>query len=426
MTLSHSSSSKLVPLYSRDDTCISAGLPSLGKSEEHEEFASLFHNTRRGHVPPPLHVGLELELLRNSLGKLVSQRRNSKIHEANASPVSSNFEDDVENSRPLSPGVYSLLKDLENCLEKAHRSDEPVTPRDADFHGVSQVAIKSGRDSIPSIYSMSNSFKHEGFIDRSSSMIEYKHDSFVSSMISADKLSTHSSPNACITVNEAFISATLAGWLSKLYITNPSFLARKTWKRRLFILSSNILYRFKSLQANTTADEYLEINSSTIACVSDKFPGKKWVIEITNPGTSWFIQAEHLDELKTWLNALKSAIIKSKYSGRIVSPLNEPSEYISHESVSDHSWGSSLYPVVLEDQSDRTRVLPPQPPVPQGKPPQPPSQATLPSNHPTDLDTQSGHHPKESRASLDLSSFDWSNTSIDKFLVRVGSSGPGL
>ncbi|KAK9760500.1 hypothetical protein K7432_015397 [Basidiobolus ranarum] len=270
----------LTPQYSKDDTCILAGLPSLGRSEEHEEFASLFHSTRNGHRTSVLHVGLELELIRSSLGKLTSQKRGSKIYEVGHSPVSSSFdEEDVESIRPLSPGVHGLLKDLESCLVKIQQYDEPVTPCEAEFYQTHSVVIKSYRDQAPNIYSNSQS----GLVDKANAMLECKSNTYHVSTVLPMKSPTTRSSSSEVTVNEAFIAATLAGWLSKLYISNPSFLARKTWKRRFFILTSDVLYRFKSLQANATADEYLDINSNTIACVSDKFSGKKWVIEITNP-----------------------------------------------------------------------------------------------------------------------------------------------
>ncbi|KAK9718841.1 hypothetical protein K7432_005154 [Basidiobolus ranarum] len=411
--------SKATPYYSKDDTYILADLPSLGRSEEHEEFASLFHKSRTGHELPPIHVGLELELLRNSLGKLGSHR-NSKSHEIGYSPATSNFDEDVENTRPLSPGVYNLLKDLENCLEKTQRSDEPITPCESEFHPM-PVGLKLNRDQTPSIYSStqpSSMFKYDALMDRNNDILEYKPDSFVNP--APERTPSVNGANYDITVNEAFMSATLAGWLSKLYITNPSFLARKTWKRRFFILSSNILYRFKSLQANTTADEHLEINSNTIACVSDKFPGKKWVIEITNPGTSWYIQAECLDELKTWLNALKSAVIRSKFNGRVLSSESESVESANLDSIDEYSsshFSSSISIIEGKIQarsvSRSSMPFPPQLPVPQGKPPLPPNSLHLAATE-TEPVTHSNNPP------------EWNNPSVDKFLGRIRPSGPSL
>ncbi|ORX85283.1 hypothetical protein K493DRAFT_319982 [Basidiobolus meristosporus CBS 931.73] len=346
-------------------------MPSLGKSEEHEEFASLFHNSRTSHIASGRHVGLELELIRSSLGKLASQRRSIKASEN--SPVANSFDEcDVESARPLSPGVHSLLKDLESCLERAQQYGEPLTPSEPEFYSTQSIIVnKSCREHTPSFYSNTSSI----MVDRTNSMLDYQN--VYAGLTSAAKSSTRS-PSSEITVNDTFVAAILVGWLEKLYITNPSFLARKSWKRRFFVLTPDVLYRFKSSQSTTVADEHLDIRADTIACVSDKFSGKKWVIEITNPGVSWYIQAECLDELKTWLSVLKSAIIRKKYSSSLLSSDGEPihvdalGEFPLRSQTSHTSMIDSKSSVVLSLPRSSTH-LPPQPPVPRGKPPQPPS-----------------------------------------------------
>ncbi|KAK9712883.1 hypothetical protein K7432_006842 [Basidiobolus ranarum] len=111
-----------------------------------------------------------------------------------------------------------------------------------------------------------------------------------------------------------YIAALWAGWVSKYYVVNHLFVPRKTWKRRFFVLTPKALYRFKSSAPSAVSLEPIEISGKTTASVCEKFPGRRWVIEINNlDRPTCHIQVESLEELKIWLSSIKSAIIQSKY-----------------------------------------------------------------------------------------------------------------
>ncbi|KXN70911.1 PH-domain-containing protein, partial [Conidiobolus coronatus NRRL 28638] len=108
------------------------------------------------------------------------------------------------------------------------------------------------------------------------------------------------------TLGELKESSSISGWLVKLYVINPSLLARKQWKRRYFCLHDNVLYRFKSSCSSSLPTDKMTIDPESIICVSDGFSGKKRVFQVKTGEECWFLQAETTVQLKSWLQGLKS------------------------------------------------------------------------------------------------------------------------
>ncbi|ORY01156.1 hypothetical protein K493DRAFT_312562 [Basidiobolus meristosporus CBS 931.73] len=380
--------------YAKDDSCITTTSTYYQKAHELEEFSSLFKRTHRPSQPLTIDVSLELEVLRNSLGKIIQQRRMDRrySHDSTFSTephgsTTSNVSED-EDSCTLSPKVHNLLWDLDNCLAKIQQNEEEALtePPSADAHshvnethsdniaGVTSSVVANRASTLNppgSIFAVKGFSKSETFNDKCSD-------------ISDD--STPPSSKYSVTVSEVYMIAILAGWVLKL--SNTSFFSLKSWKRRFLVLTPTTLFRYKSSAPTAVADEYLELTSDTIACVTDKFAGKRWVLEITSPSKpSWYIQTESLDELKTWLNALKASVIRAKYcNNRLpsaggfnvplakqdtagVPPLHEGSRRDSTFTI-PLARPRTLH--ALSTNSKSMSALPPQPPIPKYLPPLPP------------------------------------------------------
>ncbi|RKP33585.1 hypothetical protein BJ085DRAFT_37970 [Dimargaris cristalligena] len=118
-----------------------------------------------------------------------------------------------------------------------------------------------------------------------------------------------------VTLRDVTLSCAHKGWLNKLTVTHSAIFARKSWRRRFFVLCGSALYRFKSGTPDSLSSETLGLTPESIVCVSDAFPGRRWVLEVTslNIGT-WFIQAEGKEDMKQWMSALKAAVGRIQYS----------------------------------------------------------------------------------------------------------------
>ncbi|CAG8437905.1 1361_t:CDS:2 [Funneliformis mosseae] len=116
-------------------------------------------------------------------------------------------------------------------------------------------------------------------------------------------------PITVASIRESII--TYRGILSKY--TNASFKLSKSWKRRYFILSKNILYCFKSSERTSQLLDQFEFNADSVVCVSEAFNGKSWVLQVGKPNQKpWFIQADNVEDMKCWLSELKSIAVNCR------------------------------------------------------------------------------------------------------------------
>lgn len=118
-------------------------------------------------------------------------------------------------------------------------------------------------------------------------------------------------------VKSAMELAIHSDWLQKYeQPTTPTFRFGKSWKKRLFILVDRIVFCFKSSKATNPAREHFLLTEDTFVFVTEEFK-KGYIIELRKPLTKWFIRCDSVQQLKTWLEAMKKivACIKIGYDG---------------------------------------------------------------------------------------------------------------
>ncbi|CAJ0640648.1 11075_t:CDS:2 [Entrophospora sp. SA101] len=205
------------------------------------------------------------------------------------------------------------------------------------------------------------------------------------------------------------------GYLSKH--TNTNFVLSKSWKKRYFVLAKSILYCFKSNDATSNLIDSFELTCDTVVCVSDVFSGKAWILEVSKPNIkAWYLQADNVKALKSWLTELKSIVVKLKYNDtELPSNINSATSINlikinsndSHElfftpktSISNTSF------VQIEKGDDSDKVIPttPLPPPPRhgmiitplSPAPRPRSQSSSSSSPTTDLSRRRRSNSAES------------------------------
>ncbi|ORY03022.1 hypothetical protein K493DRAFT_311906 [Basidiobolus meristosporus CBS 931.73] len=282
------------------------------------------------HGEPISDFTLELEKMRNCLGKISLQRRTFERRGSvdsvgtGLSGLEDNSdaeENELTKRRTLPTNVSFLLRELDECLENLQKRREYGTKKGGDK---AASKTKAAKEEIEA--KTRNLWPSQESIAKVSARFAT---SFKSAIADSTATTTTSPPppppqkipsyvqRQPVTLSEVYIAALWAGWVSKLYISNPLFVTRKTWKRRFFVLTPKALYRFKSSAPSAASLEPIEISAKTEANVSEKFPARRFVIEINNAGRpTCYIQVESLEELKIWLSSIKSAIIQNKYPGQ--------------------------------------------------------------------------------------------------------------
>ncbi|KAK9768270.1 hypothetical protein K7432_001236 [Basidiobolus ranarum] len=306
---------------------------------------------RNNHGEPIIDVTLELEIMRNCLGRIALQRRTFERRgsidsiNTNASRVEDDLdteENDPMERRALPTNISFLLRELDDCLENMKKCREY---RNKKGNEKEAVKSKGGKDKVSENNEVEVKSRNLWLSQESIAKVSARFaTSFKSStpdpVSNSAPVAPRKLPNFVqqqpVTLSEVYIAALWAGWVSKLYVSNPLFVTRKTWKRRFFVLTPKALYRFKSSAPSAASLEPIEISHKTTACVSEKFPARRWVIEINNTSRSTcYIQVESLEELKIWLSSIKSAIIQNKY------PNHPSASKASRDSIATSSTTSS-------------------------------------------------------------------------------------
>ncbi|KAI8340470.1 hypothetical protein BC941DRAFT_417348 [Chlamydoabsidia padenii] len=127
--------------------------------------------------------------------------------------------------------------------------------------------------------------------------------------ITADLSSSYRPTAAGIHQHIIWPHATMKGFLTKHLPPSPMLsLVTKHRKRRYVILADRFLYCFKTDTPTHKYRDYMELRRDTQVFVTDHLAGVLYCIEIRNTGTTWFLQADHADSMKVWLERLKKTI----------------------------------------------------------------------------------------------------------------------
>ncbi|OBZ84619.1 hypothetical protein A0J61_07333 [Choanephora cucurbitarum] len=94
-------------------------------------------------------------------------------------------------------------------------------------------------------------------------------------------------------------------WMTKHRV--PGFSLMKSAKKRYIVLVDRILYAFKT-ETPTQYRSFFILTKDTYAFATDKFAPFCIEIRKTDTSTSWFLQAESADMMKTWLDKIKRTI----------------------------------------------------------------------------------------------------------------------
>ncbi|KAI9299244.1 PH-domain-containing protein [Neoconidiobolus thromboides FSU 785] len=283
-----------------------------------------------------------LDSIRVSLDKMLPERRHTSRRGSKGSSQgsSSSFEDDISQESDVSPSIQTLLDHLDACILKL---DTPVSNEVAsttDNSKTNQSALS--RNLEPSQYHEEKGFfnstfgrRRSNFVlptrDRQGSLASIATASTLNSASGSSPRSSSLNTSSNVTISEVIQGATSKGFLTKLFVTNPSFLARKSWKRRYFVLNGANLFRFKSDTESITCSEVFTLTSTCSVCVNESFPGKKFVIQLSEAqsNNTVYLLADNSDDLSHWLNSFKEAIARARFENEILPPSPEEPEFQS-------------------------------------------------------------------------------------------------
>lgn len=285
-----------------------------------------------------------LDTIRLSLEKMFFEKRLLFGSQDSAQSVSGD-EEDIK--IPLSPKINLLLEMMNVCMNKL----DPSSPSEdsAGFNSTKASELTdtcppnlSSRGSVPNIAGEDRSLFSNTFGRRKSNIhpIRERTGSLASvATISTLTSAATSSPRSSFYISsqstrqpllaEVMLNATHKGWLSKQYVPQSSFLLRKTWKRRYFILNGTYLYRFKTNLEIAQTSEIFRMTPTCSVCVTDDFPGKKFVLQITEQinNSILHLMAESSEDLSTWLSSLKEAVTRARFEQESLPPSPAVSQY---------------------------------------------------------------------------------------------------
>ncbi|KAK9765082.1 hypothetical protein K7432_006868 [Basidiobolus ranarum] len=274
-------------IYSNDEASLSSPVLQGEKSRLFQHYQKERKN------PLPVDLAKELGNICNTLNTIVEQRK-------------------VKSPSIYGSKVNGLLESLDACLDRVVSESESSGP---------STPAELGQDSqdMAGPRKFSNASTNSTTSERSepSSFFAWGSELSGSSRSMKDAAGIATAQIKEVSLSEVYMDAILAGWLNKLRINSTSFFNRKTWKRRLLVLTQTHLYQFKTSAAQSKSTNAFEITASTTVTICEKYPEKRWVLEIrADSQHPWLIQAESLEDLKTWLNSLRASIVRAKYAIR--------------------------------------------------------------------------------------------------------------
>lgn len=137
--------------------------------------------------------------------------------------------------------------------------------------------------------------------------------------LGTESITNHIDP-WCMSVKLAIDTCIVSDWLCKY--EQPTFAFSRSWKRRLFVLVDRIVYNFKSSKSTTPAKEHFVLTDDTFVFVTEEFK-RGFIIELRKPLCKWFIRCESVNQMRSWLEAMKKivACIKIGYDGLLNSSI---------------------------------------------------------------------------------------------------------
>jgi hypothetical protein len=99
------------------------------------------------------------------------------------------------------------------------------------------------------------------------------------------------------------------------YEQHPPFAFKKSWKKRHFILTENVILIYKPERKTEPAREHFILTEDTVVFATEDFK-KGYVIEARKPLSKWYIRCDTAKQMKIWLELLKKivACIKIGYN----------------------------------------------------------------------------------------------------------------
>ncbi|KAI0244600.1 hypothetical protein L0F63_006167 [Massospora cicadina] len=297
-----------------------------------------------------------LESIRGTLDLMLSKKRCARgPSRESALGSSQSGEEEEEMRNALSPKILTLLDELDSCMSKLKYSEEGPEPK--------PEASPPSRCSMPNptndnLLAQTFGRRRSNLIpsrDRQGSLVSMgSHSTLASTTASGSRTSSLApTTQAGVAIAEAQLGCSQRGWLSKLYVSHPTFLPRKTWKKRFFVLNGATLYRFKTNADGATSSEAVHFTPAYSVCVTDDFAGKKFVLQLTDagPGTALHLMAESSEDLSMWLTAFKEAIVRARFEHESLPPSPDPNRD-SYGSVESRRSSSQTLPTSFQSSPD--------------------------------------------------------------------------
>ncbi|KAJ9059127.1 hypothetical protein DSO57_1005630 [Entomophthora muscae] len=308
-----------------------------------------------------------LESIRGSLDLMLSRKRcpRGPFRESALGSSLSEEDDDEEIRNVLSPKILTLLDDLDSCLNKLKVPEEVVKPKpEPEVNLLPRGSVPNLAIDDRGLFTQTFGRRKSNFIlpsrDRQGSLASIASFSTIgSNLASSPRTSSLAhATQAGVGIAEAQLGSTQRGWLSKLYVSHPSFLARKTWKKRFFVLNGATLYRFKTSSEGSFSSETIHFTPACSVCVTDDFVGKKFVLQISDAATSstMHLMADSSEDLSSWLTAFKEAIVRARFEHESLPP-SPNANHEAYESLESRRSSSQTLPISFQN-SDTFSIAP--------------------------------------------------------------------
>lgn len=300
-----------------------------------------------------------LDSISGTLDLMLSRKRCGRgpFRESALGSSLSGEEEEEDTRNVLSPKIVTLLDDLDSCLNKLKMPEESAKLK------VDPAVNLLPRGSVPNLAMDDRGLFTQTFGRRKSNFVLPSRDrqSSLASIASISTLGSNMTSNprtsslahatqAGVSLSEAQLGSSHRGWLSKYYVSNPTFLSRKTWKKRYFVLTGTVLYRFKSSTEGATSSEIVHFTPAWTVCVTDDFKGQKFVLYLFDNATSMsiYLMAESSEDLSSWLTALKEAIVRARFEHESLPP-SPSANHEAYEPLESRRSSSQTLPISFID-----------------------------------------------------------------------------